>query len=154
MEKEKVAKNKVDKLGDKKSQELNREDASDDNKVSPSIKIIIGLLIGIILIALGYIFYQIGKKGVAPSIDKNASLMTSDDGSVEFDNSSLEDRNNLSEDSQDPLANNNEENSTTTTSTNSLSNDDLKKLQDELGDVSEKYDDLEDASIDLQNWGH
>jgi cytoskeletal protein RodZ len=131
---------------DKQTEKVLEDKISANEKVPVGMKIVIAVLVVIMLGLLGYIMYQAGKGSVN---NKNNELVASDDVNSERREIIPESQNNST---ADAVETNNRAEVRDIISRNSISNNDLNKLDDELEDISTNYDDLEKVGTDLQKW--
>jgi Tfp pilus assembly protein PilO len=131
---------------DKQTEKVLEDKISANEKVPVGMKIVIAVLAVIMLGLLGYIMYQAGKGSVN---NKNNELVASDDVNSERREIIPESQNNST---ADAVETNNRAEVRDIISRNSISNNDLNKLDDELEDISTNYDDLEKVGTDLQKW--
>ncbi len=131
---------------DKQTEKVLEDKISANEKVPVGMKIVIAVLAVIMLGLLGYIMYQAGKGSVN---NKNNELVARDDVNSERREIISESQNNST---ADAVETNNRAEVRDIISRNSISNNDLNKLDDELEDISTDYDDLEKVGTDLQKW--
>ncbi len=143
----------VAKSDDKKVAKSTETKNKSENKMSPGIQTVIVLMIGllaiIVLVLLGYIMYQTGKNSTNNEHNEPVTMDKVIDNKK--DEIIPEEQDNQSD---VVLEHDDDTKVQDVISKNSISVEDLDKLDGELDEVSTNYDDLESVSTDLQKWSN
>ena len=143
----------VAKSDDKNVAKSTETKSKSENKMSPGIQTVIVLIIGllaiIVLVLLGYIMYQTGKNSTNNEHNEPVTMDKVIDNKK--DEIVPEEQDNQSD---VVLEHDDDTKVQDVISKNSISVEDLDKLDGELDEVSTNYDDLESVSTDLQKWSN
>ncbi len=143
----------VAKSDDKNVAKSTETKSKSENKMSPGIQTVIVLIIGllaiIVLVLLGYIMYQTGKNSTNNEHNEPVTMdKVIDNKKDEIIPEEQDNQNDV------VLEHDDDTKVQDVISKNSISVEDLDKLDGELDEVSTNYDDLESVSTDLQKWSN